>query len=294
MDEVLTQQLPVIHFFLLKTSILDRFCASLCEAVIGEIDPAWSVRACLDWIERSELFITVLDNRREWYRYHHLFQESLQQRLSAEIGSDQVMNLHRLASIWFEKQGLLDEALHHSLAAGDWDLTARQMSAGLRDVLNREDRPTLERWLRLLPENVIQRYPGRLMVRAWALEFLWRLDLQAQVVRQVEELLNAGGAASLPENDLQILHGQLLLLKAQQAYFNNQTTQAIDLCRRALALVPPTWKYVRNGVILYLAVCQQSSGQALEAERMVLDEYDSCADKTDAYAVRILFPLCFN
>ena len=75
-DEVLTHQFPAIHSFLLKTSILDRFCASLCEAIIGEIDTAWNARACLDWIERSELFLIPLDDRREWYRYHHLFQES--------------------------------------------------------------------------------------------------------------------------------------------------------------------------------------------------------------------------
>ena len=93
MDEVLTHQVPAIQTFLLKTSILDRFCASLCEAVIGEIDAAWNARACLDWIERSELFIIPLDDRREWYRYHHLFQELLQQRLSAEMGPDQVTRL---------------------------------------------------------------------------------------------------------------------------------------------------------------------------------------------------------
>ena len=153
--------------------------------------PTWNVRACLDWIERSELFITPLDNRREWYRYHHLFQELLQQRLSAEMVPDQVNELHRRASAWFEEHGLIDEALQHALAAGDLDLAARQMNAGLRDVLNREDRPTLERWLRLLPEEMIQRHPGLLMIRAWALEFSWRLDLQAQVLQQVEELLDA-------------------------------------------------------------------------------------------------------
>ncbi|MGE5377844.1 MAG: LuxR C-terminal-related transcriptional regulator [Bacteroidota bacterium] len=294
MDEVLTQQLPVIHSFLLQTSILNRFSASLCEAVIGDIDPAWSVRACLDWIERSELFITVLDNRREWYRYHHLFQESLQQRLSAEIGSDQVADLHRLASNWFEKHGLLDEALQHSLAAGDWDLTARQMSAGLRDVLNREDRPTLERWLQLLPEEVIQQYPELLLIRAWVLQFLFWHDLQIQVVGQVEDLLNSNRRASLLESDLQILHGQLLLMKGQQAFYNNRTTQAIDLCKRVLGIFPTTWKFIRSGAMLYLGMSLQSIGQAVEAERLLLAEYDSCVDKTDPYAVRILLPLCLN
>ena len=126
------------------------------------------------------------------------------------MGADQVTNLHRLASAWFEEHGLLDEALHHALAAGDLDLAARQMIAGLRDVINREDRPTLERWLRLLPEEMIQQRPGLLMIKAWALEYAWRLDLQAQVLQQVEELLDSDGGASLPANDLQILRGQIL------------------------------------------------------------------------------------
>ena len=146
------------------------------------------MHACLDWIERSELFLISLDNNREWYRYHHLFQQSLQQRLSGEIPPEQVIDLHRLASAWFEEQGLVDEALQHALAAGDLDLAARQMTAGLRDVINREDRPTLERWLRSLPEEMIQRQPGLLMIKAWILQFLWRLDLQAQVLEQVEDL----------------------------------------------------------------------------------------------------------
>ena len=158
-DEVLTHQLPAIHSFLLKTSILNRFCASLCEAVVEESDPAWNAGACLKWIERSELFLIPLDDRREWYRYHHLFQESLQQRASAELTPDQVAGLHCLASTWFEEHGMLDEALQHALAAGDPQLATHQMTTRLCDVINREDWPTLERWLRLLPEEMIQQDP---------------------------------------------------------------------------------------------------------------------------------------
>ena len=105
------------------------------------------------------------------------------------MGTMGVVELHRRASEWYEEHGLVDEALQHALAAGDHDLAARQMVGGLRDVLNREDRPTLERWLRLLPEEMIRRRPELLVIRAYALQFLWRLDLQAKVLQQVEELL---------------------------------------------------------------------------------------------------------
>ena len=293
-DEVLAHQVPAIHSFLLKTSILDRFCASLCEAVVGEMDPAWNARACLEWIERSELFIIPLDDRREWYRYYHLFQELLQQRSSAELGADQAMKLHRRASAWFEEQGLLDDALHHALAANDLELAARQMGAGMREALNREDRPTLERWLRLLPEEMIQRQPGLLVIRLWVLEFTWRLNLQAQVLQQVEELLDSDGGASLPADELQILCGQILVVKAQHAYFSNQAAQSIDLCRQALALLPTSWAFVRGGAMLFLGLSMQASGQAQEVERLLLDEYEPYGDKSDAYALLLLRSLAFN
>jgi LuxR family maltose regulon positive regulatory protein len=292
-DEVLTHQFPAIHSFLLRTSILDRFCVSLCEAVIGEIDTTWDVRACLDWIEHSELFLSPLDSRREWYRYHHLFQELLQQRLSIEISPDQLNSLHCRASTWFEEHGLLDEALHHAQAAGEFGLAARQMSAGLRDVINREDRLTLERWLRMLPEEMTQQQPQLLMIRAWALQFSWRLDLQAQVVKQIEDLLAADDWASLPTDDLQLLRAQILLLKAQQAYLNNQPMLAIDICKQALALLPLSWKFGRGAAMLFLGFSMQASGQAQAAERLLLNAYESYGDKTDTYALLVLESLCF-
>jgi LuxR family transcriptional regulator, maltose regulon positive regulatory protein len=292
-DEVLARQLPAIQTFLLKTSILDRFCASLCEAVIEKVDSAWSVRACLDWIERSELFITPLDNHREWYRFHQLFQELLKQRLFAELTPDQVKVLHHQASVWFEEHGLLDEALHHALAAGDLDLTARQMTVGLRDVINREDRPTLERWLRLLPEEMILHRPGLLMVRVWALEFSWRIDLQAQVVQKVEELLVSEEDASLQANDLQTLRAQIYVIRSQQMYFGNQAARGIDHCQQALALLSPSWTFVRGGAMFYLGMCMQANGQAQEAEQLLLGEYESYSDKTDAFALLLLESLSF-
>jgi LuxR family maltose regulon positive regulatory protein len=292
-DEVLTHQFPAIYSFLLQTSILDRFSAALCEAVIGEIDSTWNVRACLDWIERSELFLISLDNRREWYRYHHLFQELLQQRVSAELGSDQVANLHHLASAWFEEHGLLDEALQHALAAGDLDLAARQMYTGLPTALNHVDRPTLERWLRLLPEEMIQRHPGLLMIRAWALQFLWRLDLQAQVLKQIEDLLDAEEGVSLPEDDRELLRTQILLFRAQQAYFGNRPTRGIDLCQQALARLPLLWTFGRGAAMLFLGLSMQASGQAQAAERLLLDEYGNHSEKVDIFALLVMESLCF-
>lgn len=292
--EVLRHQLPAIQSFLLNTSILNRFCVPLCEAVIGESDLAWNVRGCLDWVERSEMFIIPLDNRREWYRYHHLFQELLQQRLTAEAAPGEVADLHRRASAWFEAHGLIDEAIQHALAAGDLDLAAHQMKAGLLDVLNREDRPTLERWLRLLPDEMIQRDPGLLMIKAWALQFMWLLELQARVLQEIAELLDSDVGASLPVEDQQILRAQILLIQSQYTYFSNQTRRTIDLCRDVLALTPSSWTFARGSAMLYLGFSMQADGQGRAAERLLLDEYELCVDKTDVYPLILLETLGFN
>ena len=288
MEEVINQQVSPVQAFLLRTSILDRFNASLCEAIIGKVEGAWNARACLDWIERSEMFTTPLDDGREWYRYHHLFQELLQQRLLTELSSDQVNDLHRLASAWFEAHGFLDEAMQHAIKAGDLELAAHQMKSGLRDVINREDWPTLVRWLRLLPEEMIQNDPRLLMIRVWILELTWRLEQQAKVIARVEEQVNSDIGVSLPVDDQKILRGQILMIRSQQLYFYNQTMQVIEITREALVLLPPMWTFVRGAAMLYLGLGMQSKGQLVEAERLLLDEYESCRDKSDIFPLVIL------
>ena len=292
-DEVLSRQVPAIQTFLLRTSILDRFCTSLCEAILGETDPAWDVPACIDWLERAELFIIPLDNQRLWYRYHHLFQGLLQQRLQAGFGKEMVADLHRKAAAWFANEGMLDEGLSHALRADDLDLTARLMEQELRDVLNREDRPTLDRWLRLLPDGYIQRRPGLLMIKMWALEFSGYLGKMSKLLDKVDALVAADGGASLSRDQLQLLRGQILALRANEAFFSNQFTLSLTCSQEAMSLVPPSWRYLHGVTMMIWGMAMQSSGQAQVARRILLDEYESLGDKTDNYALRLLFALCF-
>jgi len=287
-NEVLNQQYPAIYQFLLKTSLLDRFCVELCEDVLGESGGAWDARACLDWIERSELFLIPLDEHREWYRYHHLFQEMLQRRLSIEMVAEEIKGLHLRVSAWFEEKGLVDEALEHALTVGDLDLAARLMKEGLHRVIDLVDRPTLDRWLRLLPEELIQRDPGLLMIRVWSLQWSWQLDQQAKVIQQIEKLLESEPGASLTEEGFRIISGQITLVKAQYAYFNNQSGQTIELCQQVLEIFPPAWSYLRGSAMLYLALAKQAIGQVDAAEKLLLDEYRLCINKSDLYPLILL------
>ena len=295
-DEVLSGQSRPVQDFLLKTSILDRFCASLCEAVVGEEAAGWPARESLAWIERANLFVIPLDHNRQWYRYHHLFQEMLRRRLQESVGADEVNRLHGRASAWFAGQGQIDEALHHALAAGDQQQAARLLECQLRPALNSDEWPALARKLRLLPAELIERRPWLLMTRAWTLSSSWQLGAVPRVLDQVEALIAQDAALVLPADDpgdVPALRGQVAALRAQQSYMHNQPATAVAYGQQALASLPQPWLYPRGGAMLYLAMSMQALGQGDAAERRLLAEYENLPDRTDSYALRLLFGLTF-
>src|SRR6266545_3281048 len=118
-EEVLQRQPEQVRHFLLRTSILDRLCGPLCDAVTGQDGG----KAMLAALERGNLFLVPLDDRRRWYRYHHLFADVLQARLLDEQ-PDRVHELHRRASAWYERNGERSEAIRHALAAEDFERAA--------------------------------------------------------------------------------------------------------------------------------------------------------------------------
>ncbi|MBI5032887.1 MAG: LuxR family transcriptional regulator [Chloroflexi bacterium] len=191
--EVLQRQSENVQNFLLRTSILNRLCGSLCDAVLGKDESGKTLaphaRAgvkdekemnsesssfllppssfVLEYLERANLFIIPLDNERRWYRYHHLFGDLLRQRLSQ--GPVDVTELHVRASQWYEDNGLEFEAFHHAAAANDIDRAARliqgkgmplHVRGGLVAVLN---------WLKSLPKAELDARPVLWVMYAGAL-----------------------------------------------------------------------------------------------------------------------------
>ncbi len=118
-EEVLGLQTRRVADFLMQTSILEHMCRPLCESVIdANPDEPVDGQAMLETLERMNLFVIPLDDERRWYRYHHLFAEMLRKRLEQHY-PDALPRLHQRASRWFEKNGLVPEAIRHSLKGGD-------------------------------------------------------------------------------------------------------------------------------------------------------------------------------
>ena len=114
-EEVLQRQPDHVRSFLLQTAILDRLNGPLCDAVTGQEEG----NARLEALERGNFFVVPLDDKRHWYRYHHLFADVLSAHLMAEQ-PDQVATLHRRASEWYEQNGSAADAIRHALAAEDF------------------------------------------------------------------------------------------------------------------------------------------------------------------------------
>lgn len=293
-DEVLSEQPQPIQDFLLRTSILDRFCAPLCAAIAADPDGALSAQESLARIERADLFLVPVDHQRIWYRFHHLFQEMLRQRLEERVGSAELITLHRRAADWLAANELVEEALHHYLMAGDLERTVRLMEDALCDVLNREDWPRMERWLRLLPKEFVEQHPWLLLIRIWSLHWSWQLDAIAPVLDQMEKLIEEVDRrlpSAARESDLTALRGQIALHRAQIAYMHNQPARALAFCQEALALLPAAWLHGRGSAMLYVGMSMQALGQGDEVERLLRSQYESLDDKTSNFAIRLLFGL---
>lgn len=233
LEEVLHRQPEHIQTFLLHTSILNRLCGPLCEAVFAASDtPA---QATLESLERANLFIVPLDNERRWYRYHHLFGELLRQRLGQTLGETAISELHIRASAWYEQNGLLVEAFQHATAAGDVERAERLIDHPGMMLHFRSVASVILDWLASLPVSVFQ-------ARPWLLVRWCTLGLVAGQTSGLEERLQIAEQAlqnfsSLP--NLRDLLGQIACARATLALTRYDPETMIIQAQRALEYLPP-------------------------------------------------------
>ena len=239
-EEVLLQQPPGVQTFLLRTSILDRLCGPLCEAVLSE--PSASGQQTLEAMEHANLFIIPLDNERRWYRYHHLFADLLRQRLRQSFAAAtgeadaRVNELHIRASQWYEEHGLDIEAFHHAAAANDIERAERLIEGQGIPLHLRGAVMAILDWLASLPTSVLEARPS-----LW-----WRYGSLLLVSGQttgVDEKLQAAEAAlarqgAEADDKTQLLIGRIAAARATLALTRYQPDIMLAQSRRALEYLP--------------------------------------------------------
>ncbi len=271
-DEVFRRQPPVVQDFLLKTSILDRFSAPLCDAVADRSDS----HALLLSLEHANLFIIPLDPAREWYRYHHLFADLLGHRLRIETPQAEPQ-LHRRASQWYADHGFRADAILHALAAADWESAAELISAASDDALKRGETLTLLNWYGALPEGFVQARANLCLEYSWPLIFAAQLDKAESYLRCAEDLTR---------NDSALL-GQILTAQAYIARTRGDGRRAVELSQRALSMLSPSDDNSRSVVAMNLGMAYWYAGELAGAQQMLTDARDAAHRSGNRYTAAI-------
>ncbi len=251
-SEVLQRQPQPVREFLMCTSILERLSGSLCDAVISGFAEAGRSQEMLEGLERANMFITPLDNHRQWYRYHHLFADLLRRNLAA-LDESRLPILHRRASQWFELNGFLQEAVAHAFKTQDWTFAAELIERHAMSMISHSQVTALHDWCSRFPEDVIRYRPGICIFLAWSIMLTFRADLRAAVesrIKQAEASLArpdlpaqacvGQGGAQVPLRDWVTGHVCALRSQLLLAAFNDPVDpQAlISLSLKSLELLP--------------------------------------------------------
>ncbi len=263
LDEVLSKQPQAVQDFLLATSVLDAFNAPL-AAALRENGDISACEALIEEIGRANLFLVVLDETRGWYRYHHLFRDLLNHKLTQMWTGREIADLHLRACGWFIAHGAIGEAVHHSLAAGDEDRAARLVEGGVHGAALQDNRLAIKRWLDMLPPQLVERRPGLLLARCWVLASRDSQDALAPLLEQAQALLEQPDVET-SDTKRRALWGDLNLFWAQYWVYTLQGPAALAAAQRAVDNIPPQHAYARGYATLYRAMALQMVGRTDEA-----------------------------
>ena len=262
LEEILAQQAPATLELLKQLSILDRFCAALCEATIGTNSPRQNVQAFLESLERTNVFIFPLDDQAGWYRFHPLFRCILEQRLQECFSKREIAALQRRAGSWYAAQGCIKEAIEFALAAGDLIEAAHLVEAQFRRALEQEQWVQMENWLHLLPEKLIQSRPCLLVTRAWILEVHGQLEGVPGLLTVAGENLETSdsSAADLEDSQVRFLRAVIALLWSRFQHVTGQPQASMESARFALEWIAPGEVYLVNLALYYQSLANQLTG----------------------------------
>ena len=265
-EEVLQRQSESLQTFLLRTSILERLCGPLCDAVL--LDPSVSGQATLEVLERANLFIVPLDNQRRWYRYHHLFGDLLRQRLGKP---QEFAEFHRRASQWHAENGDLGAAFHHAIAAGDFVRAAGLAEAGWQGMEESFQTAAWLGWVKKLPEEVIRARP------ALCVQLGWAFSLAGEPETSEIHLQNAGQAlaGAADKAELKSLPGSIALARAYNAQIQGNLVDTVKYAQQASQLIPENDINLRSRAAITLEATHWASGNLESAVRALRDWMES-------------------
>jgi LuxR family maltose regulon positive regulatory protein len=273
-EEVLQRQSDRVQTFLLQTSILGRLSGPLCDAVTGQ----GGGKDMLEALDRGNLFLVPLDDRRRWYRYHHLFVDVLHARLLDEQ-PDHVPDLHRRASAWYEQNGEQSVAIRHALSGEDFERAADLVELAIPAMRRDRQEAAVRGWLKALPDELIHVRPVLSVGYAWALLAGGELEGVEARLRDAERWLDTTADMSegpeapstemvvVDDKEFRRLPRSIAVYRAAQAQTRGDVAATMKHARRALDLAPEDDHLGRGAAAGFLALASWAIGDLEAAHR---------------------------
>lgn len=257
--EVLAGQPSEVRECLLRSSILDRFCPELLDAICASTSEDSSShlngQEFIDLLQTNNLFTIPLDVQGEWFRFHHLFQKLLHRQLTESVGSDEIAELHLRSAGWFESKGLITESIRHALAKGDADRAAAIIERHRDEEFAKDHWHVVERWLSMIPEEVKLTRPRLLLTDAWVAYCRMQLERIPVLIEQCETAL--GGQ---PVEDT--LAGELAFFRGCWAYWSAAADGSKANLEEALSLINDKTGTSAGETLLVLSLARTSTGES--------------------------------
>lgn len=258
-DEVFQRQPEDTQNFLLQTAVLERFCSSLCDQVALRKDS----QTMLGALERNNLFLIALDEQREWYRYHHLFRDLLRNRLK-QSNPEAAAQLHQRASAWYESAKDLENAIHHRLAAQDFERAASLIEQVSQEMDLQNQQTMLVRWVKNLPREILEDHPWLCVYRAWGDYWIGNRGGEEAWLQLAEKSIQQSGAQSHPAT--RHLQGHIAAVRAHTALMAENIPGALEMGEVALELLPIGDKR-RSEAAIALAGVYWATGDVMKTEQ---------------------------
>jgi LuxR family maltose regulon positive regulatory protein len=264
-EEVLQRQPETVRQFLLETCFLNRLSGPLCDAVTGRSGS----REMLDALYRANLFLVPLDDRREWYRYHHLFADVLETQLGA-APRELLRASRRRASGWYEAQGERTEAIRYALAAEDFERAAELIELAIFGMQRMRQELTIRAWMSALPQAAVRKRPVLGIALAGVLASLGEfegLEVRLQDVERGFAAITAAGdtmpkgIAVADRTQLPRVPGLVELYRAALSQVRGDLAAGVRHAERVLELAPSDDHLARAAAASLLGIAYWSEGK---------------------------------
>ncbi len=274
LEEILGQQSPEIHRFLLYSSILDLLTAPLCDFLL-ESDAAASLSrpstVILEELDHANLFIIPLDHEQRWYRYHPLFAELLRGYLQKNNPA-QISMLHARASCWYEEHGMISEAIRHSFAVNDWERIVRLVSANVFALLEQNELNTVARQLDYFTGEKSSARPWLLIGRAWLAAYTGQLSSVEPILKMIESEIDNLKS----EMELQTLGGHIAAVRAYTNWIGDKRDIAASAAQVALEWLPADERLIRCQAATLLGLTLPNFEERTQAFKQALAYAREC------------------